>query len=204
MHISKHLRHTLLVALIIPFALFLTGCSGGIKNMREVPAEEAHFAPEAGKAMIVFMRPSTMGFAIQSSVFDTTEEKSELVGIVASKAKVAYQVAPGSHTFMVVGESADFMSAELDAGKTYYALVTPRMGVWKARFSLAPVGKAQLDGAEFKDWDNSCKWVEKSDESVSWAAENQENIEEKRASYMAKWMSKPASERPALLATDGK
>ena len=61
--------------------------------------------------MIVFLRPSTLGFAVQSSVFNATEDTPDLVGIVAAKAKVAYQLDPGDYLFMVIGESADFMTA---------------------------------------------------------------------------------------------
>ena len=77
-------------------------------------------------------------FAIQSTVFDVTDDAPRMVGIVSAKTKIAYEVAPGEHHFMVVSEAADFMRADLAAGKTYYALVTPRMGVWRARFSLLP------------------------------------------------------------------
>ena len=34
--------------------------------------------------------------------------------------------------FSVVGEAADFLEADLAAGKTYYIQVAPRMGAWKA------------------------------------------------------------------------
>lgn len=53
--------------------------------------------------------------------------------------KVAYHTEPGEHMFMVIAESADFMQATLEAGKTYYAQIVPRPGVWKARFSFRPI-----------------------------------------------------------------
>lgn len=55
------------------FILLLSGCAGTVKNMRAVDSEHASFTPENGKAMIVFMRPATLGFAIQSSVFELNE-----------------------------------------------------------------------------------------------------------------------------------
>ena len=129
--------------------------------MRPVPPDSVVTAPDNGKAMIVFMRPSSFGFAIQSSVFDIAGDTPSLLGIVSAKTKVAHQVAPGEHLFMVVGESADFMSADLEADKTYFALVTPRMGAWKARFSLKPPVHADaLDSSEFTERVNSCEWVE--------------------------------------------
>lgn len=97
--------------------------------MRVVSFDNVVDTPEKGKSLIVFMRPSSIGYAIQSSVFEVKGDDVHLAGIVAAKKKVAYQVEPGKHLFMVVGESADFMSAELEKDKTYYALVTPRVGM---------------------------------------------------------------------------
>ncbi len=63
---------------------------------------------------------------------------------------------------MVVGENADFISAELGANKTYYALVTPRIGAWKARFSLKPIHADQLNSSQFDEWLDNCKWLQQS------------------------------------------
>lgn len=186
------------------FALFLSGCAGTVKNMQAVPPDRVVSAPVQGKSLVVFMRPSGMAYAIQSSVFDVTGTTPSLVGILAAKKKVAYQLEPGQHTFMVVGESGDFMSAELEANKTYYALVTPRMGVWKARFSLKPVTADELKSAEFTKWLADCEWVEKAPESDAWASDNMADIQSKQKEYYTDWMKKEASERPKLLPKDGK
>ena len=189
--------------LLVSFSLLISGCAGTVKNMGVVPADRVAAAPAGGKAMVVFMRPSGLGFAIQSSVFEAKDGSSTLVGIVAAQAKVAYQVDPGKHLFMVVGESADFMGADLLPNKTYYALVTPRMGLWKARFSLKPVHQHELDTAEFKQSLDSCKWVEKTAASDSWALDNINSVQTKYAEYYAKWMAKPEADRPQLLPNDG-
>jgi hypothetical protein len=187
----------------LTIAFVLSGCAGTVKNMQPFAGDLATIAPEPGKAMIVFMRPSTLGSAIQSSVFRVAEGTPEVVGIVAAKAKVSYQVDPGEHLFMVIGESADFMSAEVEAGKTYYALVTPRMGVWKARFSLKPVARPDQDRTQLDEWLEACSWVEKSAATESWAAENMADINDKQASYYIKWMEKSEADRPRLTPQDG-
>jgi hypothetical protein len=193
------------VALVfLGFGMFLSGCAGTISHMREVPAERLSVAPEQGKSVIVFMRPSGLGFAIQSSVFDIKGNEPSLLGIVAAKAKVAYRVDPGKYLFMVVSEAADFMSAEILPNKTYYVLVTPRMGAWKARFSLEPVHQEKLNSAEFGEWFNDCKWVEKTSDSDNWATANMPSIKSKQAEYYQKWISKSEAERPVLLPGDGK
>ena len=189
---------------VLFLALLFSGCAGTVKNMRTVPPDEIVAAPEEGKSIVVFMRPSTLGFGIQSSVFEISGDDSSLVGIVAAKKKVSYQLEPGKHLFMVVGESADFMSADLEENKTYYALVTPRMGVWKARFSLKPIHDSELNSSQFSEWLEGCEWVETNADSETWASSNMASIQSKREGYYAKWMSKDVSERPHLLPQDGK
>jgi len=192
-----------ILASTLIIAFFFSGCAGTVKNMRPFEGDPTTIVPESGKAMIVFMRPSTLGFAIQSSVFRVTEGIPDTVGIVAAKAKVVYHVDPGEHLFMVVGESADFMSAEVEAGKTYYTLVTPRMGAWKARFSLEPIARPDQDRTELDGWLGACDWVEKSPATDIWAAENTVNIRDKQTRYYKKWMEKDEADRPRLTPEDG-
>ncbi len=154
--------------------------------------------------MVVFMRPSGMAYAIQSSVFEVKGNDVILAGIVAAKKKVAYEVKPGKHLFMVIGESADFMSAELRPNKTYYAYVTPRMGLWKARFSLRPIHAEEFSEEDFIECMRDCEWVRKSAESENWASSNMADIQSKRHEYYADWMSKGPNERPNLYPQDGK
>lgn len=197
-------RISVTALLFLGFAWFLSGCAGTISHMKEVPAEKVSVAPEQGKSVVVFMRPSGLGFAIQSSVFEIKGNEPSLVGIVAAKAKVAYHLDPGKHLFMVVSEAADFMSAEILPNKTYYALVTPRIGVWKARFSLEPVHQDKLNSSEFGEWFNDCKWIEKTPDSDQWAAGNMPSIKSKQTEYYQKWMSKSEAERPIVLPGDGR
>ncbi len=188
----------LAIALMLTLA---TGCAGPVKNMEAV---EPPPPLPAGMARIVFMRPSSTGYAIQSSVFELVEGAEQLVGIVPAKAKIAFDVAPGEHQFMVVGEAADFMSAHVVAGRTYYALVTPRMGVWKARFGLRPVHQREVEDGHADKWLGSCSWVATNEASARWAIDNANSIEAKRAKYWPVWIGKPEAERPHLGAGDGR
>ncbi|HJT61276.1 MAG TPA: hypothetical protein VJ797_06300, partial [Burkholderiales bacterium] len=173
--------------LIIALAVALGAC-GGAAQM--IPAGQAP-ALRPGEALIVFMRPSNYGGLVASSVFDVTTAESKFVGIVYPGNKFAHAVPAGEHTFMVVGESADFMRATVVAGRTYHALVTPRIGVWKARFSFRPVRQAELDGAEFSEWDSATQFVNNSPASHNWAMQNAADVNSKRAQYWPEWMSKP-------------
>ena len=96
--------------------------------MRDIPSDQVPAAMESDRARIVFMRPSGFGFAVQSSIFETVSGEPELIGIVSAKKKVGFNCSPGKHLFMVIGESADFMSANVVGGKTYMQLLPPGCG----------------------------------------------------------------------------
>lgn len=187
---------------VVSLSLVLVGCAGSSSYMRDVPEGEKTYAPEAGKALLVIMRPSGIGFAVQSSVFDVTSGEPGFIAIVSAKTKFAHHVDPGQHRFMVIGESADFMDATFAEGKTYYALVTPRVGVWKARFSLRPVHKVELDTDESQGWYDECRWVEGTPQAKQWAEQNLTDIKSKQASNLPKWLNKP--DKPVLFVEDGK
>jgi hypothetical protein len=197
---------TMIRGLLLPFALLflLAGCAGTVVNMREIPVAQAPAAPDPGKAMIVFMRPSGLGFAIQSTVYEVEGDQPSLVGIVAAKTRVAHQVAPGKYLFMTIGENADFMTAEVVAGKTYYVKVEPRMGMWKARFGLEPYRLKDLSGTAFAGELNDCKPVVKTADSEAWFKGNLQSIRDKRSDYYSEWMKQDAATRPHLAPDDGR
>jgi hypothetical protein len=169
-----------------------------------VPAAAAAEQPPPGQALVSFMRPSMFGFAISSSVFEVVDDHAVLVGIVQSKKRITAVVQPGEHLFMVIGESADFMTADVSADKSYYALVTPRVGAWKARFSLRPVHQAELGSPQFDGWLADSTPTIKLPKDDSWAAANLASVESKRAKYYPEWLRKAPGDRPALVPADGR
>jgi len=172
-------------------ALLLSGCAsrGGMVKATDMSPVRSD------QARIVFMRSSLFGSAIAASVFDVTGESSKIIGVINKGSKVAYDLPPGQHTFMVVSEAADFMEATVLPGKTYYALVTPRMGAWKARFSFKPLRQADFATDEFARWNTDTSWVELGDKTRLWAERNAANIEVKRAKYWPEWSSKDLHQR---------
>ncbi len=195
------------VILATPFAfLLLLFCSGCKSSLMAVAPDNRGVTATADSAVVVFMRPSVFGGAIQSSVFDVTSTQNEFIGIVSSGTKVAYRCKPGDRTFMVVSEAGDFLQATVDAGKTYYVLVTPRFGFWKARFSLKPLHAADLAGSDFRDWDTSLRFYENTEASRQWAVSNGADIQRKRDEYLPKWRAKPPDDKAAatLLSSDGR
>lgn len=197
------MKKIFLYSILIVTVTIMSGCSGTIKHMNPAPQGTKIEKPDMNVAQVVFLRPQTLGFAIQSAVFEIDKETRKIVGIVPAKAKVSYQTTPGDHVFMVLGESADFMYATLEGGKTYYVLVRPRMGIWKARFSLDPVHKDEVTAEKLQAWLDACQLVEISEDTDKWVNENNEDIAETHKEYYEDWMDKSVEERPKLEAEDG-
>jgi hypothetical protein len=189
------MMNTKLLALLAA-TLFATGCASN--KMIDAPEQQV-IAPPADKAQIIFLRSSFVGSAIQSVVYDATDGGAEFIGILSNGKMLSYTVDPGNHMFMVVSEAADFMEANLVGGKTYYAIVTPRMGAWRARFSMSPVrnggpGEFQYDSSEFRDWIADAEFSQNTPESNAWARENHASVKEKQADYLEVWQQKSAAD----------
>ncbi len=176
--------------LIALLSIGLGACGGGAQMTRTSQAPVI----KQDEAMVVFMRSTFVGSAISASVFDVSGPETRFIGIVNNGTKIAYPVKAGQHTFMVVSESADFMQATVVPGKTCYTMVTPRMGVWKARFSFKPVRQGD---PEFASWNSGTQFVENSPATQMWAQQNAADVSSKRTQYWADWNNKPAHDRAA-------
>jgi hypothetical protein len=174
----------------------LAGCTVRSDLMSPTGESPNGLRPAPGKALVVFLRPEYVGYAIQAVVYDGTQ----FIGVVSRYAAVAYQTDPGAHRFMVVSEAADFMDADLAPGRTYFAQVRPRMGVWRARFSLAPLS-ATADARDIATWLAESKVVTANAAGRRWDEENRPSVLAKKAAYERKWLEK--EDRPMLHADDG-
>ena len=192
---SKFLKFSVLLIVY----LGLQACTSA--HLKPVANPQQTMKPQPGKAMVVFMRPSMFGGAIQSTVYDG----QNYVSTVSAGTRVAYQADPGEHMFMVIGESADFMAATLNPNKTYYAVVSPRMGFWKARFSFKPVRKSESN-EQLGEWLNSTELMEPNAEGIQWAKDNQADINSKWDTYLTEWKAKDkaAQTEQTLFPEDGR
>jgi len=183
-------------------ALFLFLLSGCQSTLMEPVAEQAQTNAPVGQAQVVFMRSAFIGQAIQASVYDITSGTPEFIGIVSNDTKVSYMTSPGEHMFMVVGESADFLKANVLDGKTYYSVVSPRMGFWKARFSMHPVrndesAKFKYDSKDFKEMLADSLFVKSGAKANQWAVSNINSISKKMHKYLPEWKSKAVEKQKA-------
>jgi hypothetical protein len=168
---------------------------------------ERVITPKPDQALLIFMRCYSFRSPSAASIFDVSESETKFIGILYNNGtKITYDVAPGEHTFMVVGESADFLKATVLPGKIYYSLVKPRMGMWKDRFSFRPLRQSDLVNAEFSDWDTHTVLVDNTPESEDWAKKNSPDIEGKRARYLPAWnaLSLELRESMTLKPEDGR
>ncbi len=148
---------------------------------------------------VVFLRSSTVGSMIKSSIYEVTEGEIKFIGILKNKKKITYKTTPGKHTFMVVSEAADFMEAELDGGKTYYSIITPRMGAWKARFSMWPIRNDgttdyYIGSKDFDKWMKKAKLHEPDEKDREWYEKHQDSVKKKMDKYWPVWLEKTPEE----------
>jgi len=165
------------------------------------PARASAAAPDA-TSRVIFMRVSKQSGGIDASLFDVSEAgEPKLIGVVNSGSKLSYSLKPGLYTFMVVGETAEFMQATVLGGKTYYALVIPRSGA--KRFAIEPVRQNEIGGKEFQSWDRSTKPMPAGAERQAY---NPSDAAEKRVRYWQEWSKKSESQRAELTinAEDGR
>lgn len=176
--------------------LTFAGCA---TNPMRVAPQQAVKPAQDDKSQVFFMRSSFVGSAIGASLYEVTGGDIKFIGVIVNGAKVAYETTPGKHVFMVVSEAADFMEADLAPGKNYFSIATPRMGAWKARFSLWPIkndpdAKFRLGSSDFDGWVEGTKMFENSEKSLSWYENNKASVRQKYEEYWPVWQNKSASD----------
>jgi hypothetical protein len=167
------LRATIILALL----LSLSAC-GGMSVMKPT---SMGIEPGRDYAVINIMRPSSMGGAIKFGIWD----RDNFVGVLLPKSIIQYKASPGDHLIMARAENWSAVKATVDAGKNYYILAAPRMGVWKARVALSTL---QPDDRRLNKWTRIRKveidqgrlgnYVEERVQSVKAAAAKYDNGEE--------------------------
>ena len=123
---KKHYVKLLLFVVLI----MICGCAGSSRYMvKGSPIEN----PSPDKALVYFMRPSSMGFAINFQIRDG----EHFIGLSQAKSYFAYECDPGKHLFLGFAENKIAIDADLEAGKSYFIGTNVRMGAWKMNDSTA-------------------------------------------------------------------
>ena len=176
------MRKTALAVMFIT-SLFLTGCASHLMQPIDESITMTGMLSD-NESAIVFFRSTTFGGAIQAPVIEAVNEELKLVAIVSAGAKFLYKTTPGKHIFTVGGESSELLEADVEGGKTYYCYVSPRMGLFKARFVFVPVTDKDLATDGFKADLKWCKWYENKPEGQAWLTENMQSLQDKYTSAL--------------------
>ncbi len=192
------------VVLLVLLVLLLSGCADTVKNMRVVPSDKVISAPEKGKSMVVFIRPSIFGATLESGVFEIKNGIPSFIGTLVAMQKLSYQLEPGKHLFMVAANNVDYLLAELKPDKTYYVHIAPVMGRWVGRFSMAPMPINEIYSPRFYRWLEKCEEVEKTAATDREAGDDMAAVTLKHEEHYAKWADEDLATKPRLLPQDGK
>jgi len=160
----KKYRRIAITPVMLAVFLIVLGCAG--KSVYMVPA-----APVAGpapdKALVYFMRPSGMGFAINFQIWDS----DHFVGLNQAKSYFVYECDPGTHLFIGIAENKVALKADLDAGKSYYVGTNVRTGWGKARMQFTPVTRSSELWGKVEEYKKSLNCVAaKEEERAKWEA----------------------------------
>lgn len=103
-------------------------------------------APTSEKALVHFMRPSGMAYAVSFQIWDG----DHFVGLSQAKSYFAYECNPGKHLFLGFAKNKVAIEADVEAGKSYYIGTNVRMGAWKARMDFTPVTRGSQLWSQWK------------------------------------------------------
>lgn len=173
-------------------------CSCASPYMTRVVDADVTLEPEAGKALVHFMRPSSLGGGIQSYLYDG----EQYIGTVSAGTRVSYQADPGEHLFMVTGDTADFMMADVVAGSIYHAVISAYPGFVTYRFAFRPVND-QVADEELNRWFTGTREVVVNPKGEEWANDNEDRAAKFQKKYLPSWQRKDEADKQRLLDPSG-
>ncbi len=133
MNIKQAIKIAGLTVIVITFATSESFAERLIK-----PYKEKHYAePTDDAAIVYFVRPSALGYAVRLWAFvDDTP-----VGLNLGAQYTFTTVDPGKHLFWAYAENTSALEMEVEVGKTYYLKQIPNMGLMYARVKLVIVSE---------------------------------------------------------------
>ena len=159
---KKYFKYGIVLVFI---SVILSSCAGTSSYMK--PATPIEGSPPPDKAVVYFMRPSGMGFAINFQIWDS----DYFVGLSQAKSYFAYQCDPGNHLFMGFSENKVALEADLEGGKSYYVGTNVRMGMFKARMEFTPVTRGSDLWNKVENYKSTLNFIAASEEDrAKWEA----------------------------------
>jgi hypothetical protein len=132
-------------------------------DVLETSDEPSTATPGPGEAVVYFVRPASLGFAIH--FFAYIDETT--AGATKGNTYTWVTVPAGEHVIWSRSGNVSAMRMNLEAGKSYYVEQRVRMGGVKARVSLEV-----MDEAEALEAIAECKYTTLTEEGMARAAEH--------------------------------
>jgi hypothetical protein len=182
------------ILLSISAVFIFSACSN---HMVKVPDNKIA-KPTPDEATIVFMRSSFVLSAIGVEMFEVNDGKLTFIGNLSTDTRIAHKTKPGKKVYMAYGQAADFMIANVEAGKTYFSIVRPNWGT--GGFAPTPI---RVDGTSdyntslpaFKKWMNLTLYEIKQPEANEWFEKNKEKYEKIYIDYWNRFQRKTPNEK---------
>jgi hypothetical protein len=163
-------RKIVIITAILTVFLLVMGCAG--KSGYMVPVTPVA-GPAPDKALVYFMRPSGMGFAVHFQIWDS----DHFIGLSQAKSYFVYECAPGTHLFIGIAENKVAVQADLEAGKSYYVGTNVRTGWAKARMQFTPVTRGSELWDKVEAYKQSLNGIAaKEEERAKWEAAKKEEV----------------------------
>ncbi len=157
------------VVLLVMLMLTM-GCAGTSPYMHKATMVEQ---PTPDKALVYFMRPSGLGFAIHFQIWDSYH----LIGLSQAKSFFAYECEPGKHLFIGRAENKRVVDADLEAGKSYYVITQVKMGAWRARMAFIPVTRSSIFWNKVEQYKKTLNFLEPTEQSLAeWQSKRKSDI----------------------------
>jgi hypothetical protein len=170
--IKEDIMKKCLRAISIVLIFLIAGCAGSSKYMAKATPITG---PSADKALVYFMRPSGLGFAINFQIWDD----DQFIGLSQAKSFFGYQCNPGKHLFVGIAENKRGVEADLEAGKSYYIITQVRIGGWRARMAFIPVTQGSEFWGVVETYKQSLNFVEaQKDMLATWEAKEKAEIQQ--------------------------
>jgi len=155
--------------------------------------------PTAEKALVRFMRPSGMGFAIEFNLFDG----EELIGNIVAKSQIDYVADPGRHVCMSTAENKVFLDADLAPGRLCYIITRISPGVWRARVAFIAVTRGSEYWESVLQYEQELQKLEPDEAKLkAWEESNKEQIRALLSAYETDF--KQRYDWPKLTSGDGR
>ena len=149
---KRHLYGIMIIAVMLFFTACATTAPRHMTFQDDPVASISSVKPENGKAALVVVRTTKFGGAIE---FDTYLEK-KMIGVTQWKSYfIKTDITPGVYYVISRAETMEPVKINFEPDRVYYVHQSPRMGVWRARVSVALETPEQI----MKEFDSDTRLV---------------------------------------------